>query len=186
MMIRTLINYMLNLRERDKTMKNKHETNIRFTEDLLDHFRKNVGHFQPETGGMIGCSGDSSVVDLYVFDKHSHNTSVSFDYDAEEMTKVYREWKNAGGNAVGFIHSHPYNFNHPSYDDISMALTLMRFFKNDYFYMPIVRVEKQGLYTMFFYVLHISGSKIIESFEYVVKAEENGYTILPQNKITNV
>ena len=101
------------------------------------------------------------------------------------MTKVYREWKEAGGNAVGFIHSHPSNFIHPSYDDISMALTLMRFFKNDYFYMPIVRTEKHGFFTIFFYILRMNENEITESFEYVLRATDKGYSINPQNKVTN-
>ena len=137
------------------------------------------------TGGMIGCSGNPSVIDLYVFDKSSRNTSVSFDYDAKAMTKVYHEWKKHGGNVVGFIHSHPSNFMQPSYDDISMALALMRFFKNNYFYMPIVRAEKHGYFTIYFYILRMNENEITETFEYVIKATDKGYSIIPQNRVTN-
>ena len=185
-MIRAIINKIVHFFERrNQNMKTKYKAEISFTEELLDQFRKNVGYFRPETGGMIGCSGDASVIDLYVFDKSSRNTSVSFDYDAKAMTKFYHKWKASGGNAVGFIHSHPFNFTRPSYDDISMALTLMRFFKNDYFYMPIVRTDKRGFYTIFFYILRMSKNEVTESFEYIVQATEDGYSIIPQNKVIN-
>ena len=189
MMIGTLINNILYSRGEDERMKTEYKTEykteVRFTENLLDKFRENVGRFRPETGGMIGCSGNPSVIDLYVFDKSSRNTSVSFDYDAKAMTKVYHEWKKHGGNVVGFIHSHPSNFMQPSYDDISMALALMRFFKNNYFYMPIVRAEKHGYFTIYFYILRMNENEITETFEYVIKATDKGYSIIPQNRVTN-
>lgn len=163
------------------------ETEITFSAELLDQFRNDVGRFRPETGGMIGSSReDASVIDLYAFDRSSRNTAVSFDYDAKAMTEVYHAWKRDGGKVVGFIHSHPSDYTHPSYDDISMALTLMRFFKNDFFYMPIVRADKRGFYTLFFYVLRMRENEITETYEYAVEATKDGYTFISENKVTNV
>ena len=113
-------------------MESLEDTPIISTE-ILDDFRKNVGRFRAETGGMIGCRSDRNQVDLWVFDHTSRNTSGSFAYNEIEMTKYYNKWKEVGGTVAGFVHSHPIGFRQPSTADIKMSVVLMDFFKNDFF-----------------------------------------------------
>lgn len=147
-----------------------------FSKKVLDEFRENVGCIHPETGGIIGCKEDLHQIDLFAFDKNSRNTGGSFEYDVAEMSAVYNEWRSKNYKAAGFVHSHPRGVTHPSFTDIATSLNLMRFFKNESFYLPIIQTSPDGLYRMYFYTVR-DGEKYVElNLEYVIKAEKVGYT----------
>ncbi len=147
-----------------------------FAKKVLDEFRENVGCIHPETGGIIGCKENFNQIDLFAFDKSSKNTGGSFEYDVVEMSNVYNDWRSNNYKAAGFVHSHPRGVTHPSFTDIATSLNLMRFFKNDFFYLPIIQTSPDGLYRMYFYTVH-NGEKFVElSLEYIIKAEKNGYS----------
>ena len=50
------------------------EPTVRFSRQVLADFRSNVGRYVPETGGMMGSTGDMALVDLCHFDTLSRNT----------------------------------------------------------------------------------------------------------------
>lgn len=148
---------------------------IKFSAKVLDDFRKNVGKYRAETGGMLASRKDSKLIDECYFDVHSKNTSGSFYYDVESMSEVFREWKAKGFVTNGIYHSHPIGSIRPSYHDISTALLHLRFFDLDYFYLPILQNERRGLYTMYFYVVRKEEDCLNVNLEYVLKAKETGY-----------
>ena len=152
---------------------------IEIDESILDSWRKNVGLFPAETGGMLGAKNDKSTIDLYVFDEKSKNTGASYYYDKDEMSKVYNNWKSKGFETVGFVHSHPNGIVRPSFQDISTALIHMDFFKHDYFIMPILQPDKNGLFTVYFYVAELKRDVVITTLHYVIKATETGYDYIP-------
>ena len=155
---------------------------IKFSTGVLDDFRKNVGKYRAETGGMIASSKDSRLIDKCHFDVHSRNTSGTFYYDVESMSEVFREWKANGYETNGIYHSHPIGCIRPSYHDISTALLHLRFFELDYFYLPIFQNERRGFYTMYFYVVRQETDRLNVNLEYVLKATEDGYVYAPFNK----
>ena len=155
---------------------------IKFSTGVLDDFRKNVGKYRAETGGMIASSKDSRLIDKCHFDVHSRNTSGTFYYDVESMSEVFREWKANGYETNGIYHSHPIGCIRPSYHDISTALLHLRFFELDYFYLPIFQNERRGFYTMYFYVVRQETDRLNVNLEYVLKATEDGYVYAPFKK----
>lgn len=160
--------------------------------EILNDFRKNVGRFRAETGGMIGCRSDRNHVDLWVFDHTSRNTSSSFAYNEIEMTKYYKRWKEVGATVGGFVHSHPMGFRQPSTADIKMSVVLMDFFKTDFFYMPIIQSDKKGNYELLFYIVRKATKQTLTlELSYTIKATDTCYeyykhdneiTVLPLDK----
>lgn len=151
----------------------------RFSRQVLEELRKTVGLFPAETGGMLACSQDTDVVDVWYFDKKSRNTRASYSYDVEDMSAKFREWKAKGYRSTGFVHSHPTGCIHPSYDDIATAWALMEFFQNDFFYLPILMSRPNGHFTLYFYVIRKAGDWLQVKLEYVLQAVTDGYVQKP-------
>lgn len=153
---------------------------VSLAKEVLDDFRKNVGRIPPETGGMLGSRESKEVVDLSFFDKSSTNTSSSFYYDPIALTEVYNAWTEQGFITNGIYHSHPLGCIRPSYHDLSTSLLLLRFFKLDYFYLPILQTNRKGLFTLYFYIVTIEGENVVVTLDHVLKAnKEDDYTLLP-------
>ena len=154
----------------------KCELKIRFSPEVLDSFRTHVGKYRAETGGMLASSNKSQIIDRCYFDIYSKNTSGTFYYDEESMTKVYRDWKSKGYETNGIFHSHPRGVIHPSYHDISSVLRHLEFFDLDHFYLPIFQPEARGFYTMYFYIARRKEDVLEVNLEYVVQANASGYS----------
>lgn len=147
------------------------EPTVRFSRQVLADFRSNVGRYVPETGGMMGSTGDMALVDLCHFDTLSRNTPGTFYYDVDSMTKVFHDWAEKGYRVTGIYHSHPRGCIRPSYHDISTALIHLRFFEQDFFYLPILRPARKGLFTLYFYIVHLKGDTLTVDLDHVLRAE---------------
>ena len=150
---------------------------VHISQGVLDNFRKNVGRYAPETGGLLGATNDETCVDICHFDRHSKNTPGTFYYDVPSMSEVFREWKARGHITNGIYHSHPRGCIRPSYHDISTALLHIRFFNLEYFYLPIFQSRKKGLFTMFFYIVKKQDDDLVVTLDHVLKATEEGYEL---------
>lgn len=150
---------------------------VYISQGVLDNFRKNVGRYAPETGGLLGATNDETCVDICHFDRHSKNTPGTFYYDVPSMSEVFREWKARGYITNGIYHSHPRGCIRPSYHDISTALLHIRFFNLEYFYLPIFQSRKKGLFTMFFYIVKKQDDDLVVTLDHVLKATEEGYEL---------
>lgn len=150
---------------------------VHISQGVLDNFRKNVGRYAPETGGLLGATNDETCVDICHFDRHSKNTPGTFYYDVPSMSEVFREWKARGYITNGIYHSHPRGCIRPSYHDISTALLHIRFFNLEYFYLPIFQSRKKGLFTMFFYIVKKQDDDLVVTLDHVLKATEEGYEL---------
>ena len=147
------------------------EPTVRFSRQVLADFRSNVGRYAPETGGMMGSTEDTALVDLCHFDTLSRNTPGTFYYDVDSMTKVFHDWAEKGYRVTGIYHSHPRGCIRPSYHDISTALIHLRFFEQDFFYLPILRPARKGLFTLYFYIVHLKGDALTVDLDHVLRAE---------------
>lgn len=150
---------------------------VHISQGVIDNFRKNVGRYAPETGGLLGATNDETCVDICHFDRHSKNTPGTFYYDVPSMSEVFREWKARGYITNGIYHSHPRGCIRPSYHDISTALLHIRFFNLEYFYLPIFQSRKKGLFTMFFYIVKKQDDDLVVTLDHVLKATEEGYEL---------
>ena len=150
---------------------------VHISQGVLDNFRKNVGRYAPETGGLLGATNDETCVDICHFDRHSKNTPGTFYYDVPSMSEVFREWKARGYITNGIYHSHPRGCIRPSYHDIATALLHIRFFNLEYFYLPIFQSRKKGLFTMFFYIVKKQDDDLVVTLDHVLKATEEGYEL---------
>ena len=150
---------------------------VHISQGVLDNFRKNVGRYAPETGGLLGATNDETCVDICHFDRHSKNTPGTFYYDVPSMSEVFREWKARGYITNGIYHSHPRGCIRPSYHDISTALLHIRFFNLEYFYLPIFQSRNKGLFTMFFYIVKKQDDDLVVTLDHVLKATEEGYEL---------
>lgn len=150
---------------------------VHISQGVFDNFRKNVGRYAPETGGLLGATNDETCVDICHFDRHSKNTPGTFYYDVPSMSEVFREWKARGYITNGIYHSHPRGCIRPSYHDISTALLHIRFFNLEYFYLPIFQSRKKGLFTMFFYIVKKQDDDLVVTLDHVLKATEEGYEL---------
>lgn len=191
-----LRNYFVNKKKNTNCLHNINEGKINsnvvkppsesviFSTRVLDGFRKTVGRYPAETGGMLACSKNIRYVDVWCFDEKSKNTSASYSYDVEQMSAVYREWKKQNTTCVGFVHSHPSSYRQPSYDDVATAYALMKFFKNDFFYLPIIISDKNGLFTLYSFVIRKNENKIDVNLDYVLEATKKSYEYV-EHKIFN-
>ena len=152
---------------------------VKFSEQVLDEFRKDVGKYRAETGGMLASSEDKNIIDKCYFDTHSSNTPGTFYYDVKSMSAVFRDWKSKGYTTNGIYHSHPRGATQPSYHDISTALLHIDFFDLDYFYLPIFQPERRGFYEMYFYVVRKMDDTLVVNLDYVLRATEEGYVYAP-------
>ena len=150
-----------------------------FSRQVLDDIRLNAGRYPAETGGLLASTSDTKIIDKCYFDVHSRNTPGTFYYDVESMSAIFREWKAEGYITDGIYHSHPRGYIQPSYHDISTALLHIRFFKIEYFYLPILQPDRRGLFKMYFYVVRVDGDNLTVTLEYVIGARENGYVYEP-------
>lgn len=155
---------------------------VRISQNVLDNFRKNVGRYTPETGGLLGSTKDETLVDICHFDRHSKNTPGTFYYDVPSMSEVFRAWKSNGYITNGIYHSHPRGCIRPSYHDISTALLHIRFFDLEYFYLPIFQPKKKGLFAMLFYIVSKQEDNLVVTLDHVLKATEEGYDLQPFKK----
>ena len=87
------------------------------------------------------------------------------------MTKVFHDWAEKGYRVTGIYHSHPRGCIRPSYHDISTALIHLRFFEQDFFYLPILRPARKGLFTLYFYIVHLKGDTLTVDLDHVLRAE---------------
>lgn len=153
---------------------------VGFSKEVLDGFRESVGRYPAETGGMLGSKKNHGKIDLWCFDKQSQNTSVSYSYDVDTMSAVCGKWKSLGYVPGGFVHSHPFPVIRGSYDDFATAWQLMKYFKNDYFYLPILMSHPKGLFTMYFYHIQKKDEETLSAnLDYVLRANEEGYEYIP-------
>ena len=154
-------------------------TECTVSNEVLDEFRKTVGKLPPETCGMLACKENINRVDTWRFDEKSINSRAACTYDAVSMNEQYKEWRSKGIISVGFVHSHPETYRQPSYEDIATARALMKFFNNDFFYLPIIISNKYGCFTMYFYVVRQVGRHLNVNLDFVQKANDEGYEMVP-------
>jgi molybdopterin/thiamine biosynthesis adenylyltransferase/proteasome lid subunit RPN8/RPN11 len=94
--------------------------------DVLTQIQATIGNLAPETGGMLG--GDSTGrITHYYFDGTAKRTGVTYSPDVERINRVIQEeWRPAGIELLGFVHSHPSGITQLSCGDVQYADAILR------------------------------------------------------------
>ena len=97
----------------------------RITLSVYDEIRRTIGSVRAETGGMLGGSFDTNIVDHFHLDTTARMTGVTYSPNAKVLTKLLKEeWGPAGIRLLGFVHSHPGTAT-PSDGDIRYATRIL-------------------------------------------------------------
>ena len=95
---------------------------FKITRSTIDEIRKTIGSRAPEQGGMLGSKNGSGTVTDFYFDRTGSSTPVAFTVGHKELTQVLKtQWKPAGIELIGMIHSHPSGVRHLTGADIEYA-----------------------------------------------------------------
>lgn len=122
-----------------------------FTHEVNQAIHNTVGVMPAETGGPLGGTRGSGVVEAYYHDDTSDRTAATYYPDFERLNQMFREeWNPAGINLLGVVHSHPRGVLRPSRPDAEYARRIMQGIPElDRFLLPIAQTEPDtGKFTM--------------------------------------
>lgn len=179
--VNTFYSRMLNHSKQYKKYESDSELPVKFSAEVLDELRKNVGRLPAETGGMLVCREDMGLIDEFHYEDNAAVTGVSYSYDPDWATMVYRNAKAKGHKIVGFIHSHPESYRQPSFSDVATSWRLAQFFGVNRIYIPIVFPQPDGNFTLMFFEAVFNNVKLIVELLYELKATDAGYVYSDSN-----
>jgi proteasome lid subunit RPN8/RPN11 len=122
-----------------------------FTAQAYDAIRTTVGAMPAETGGPLGGTRGSGVVEEYYHDHTSNMTAVTYYPDFQRLNAMFRDsWNPAGINLLGVVHSHPHGAIRPSQPDAEYASRIMQTIPElDRFLLPIAQtLPNTGAFTI--------------------------------------
>lgn len=116
---------------------------IVFTTPAWNNVRDTVGARRAESGGPLGGSRGSGVVEEFVDDTTADMTAVTYYPDFQGLNTLFRErWNPAGVNLLGVIHSHPRGAVRPSRNDLEYADRILAGIPElDRFLLPIAQTR---------------------------------------------
>ena len=136
---------------------------LRMTTRVWRQIEESVGSRPAETGGPLGGSRDTFLVERFHFDRSARQTGATYSPDHEELNRIFREEWNLGGiNLLGFVHSHPTHFWRPSGGDLAYARDILRAIPDlPYLLLPIVKTRADtGKFEIFPYAAVRNGNDL--------------------------
>ena len=102
------------------------DSTFAMTSDVLHQLRSTIGCLPAESGGMLGGCRRTGLVSHYYFDGTADRTRVTYSPDVARINRVLAaDWKPAGVELMGFVHSHPSGFLSPSGGDLVYARAIL-------------------------------------------------------------
>ncbi len=97
------------------------------TTEAATVLHRTIGAVPAETGGALGGTRRSSVIEHVHVDPTAAVTAVTYYPDIAAVNAMLRtDWNPRGINLVGFAHSHPIGATHPSSNDIAYSERILR------------------------------------------------------------
>ena len=131
-----------------------HHTNVprkvcKMTSDVHEQIKSFIGDYPAERGAMFGRDPDG-IIRHCVLDTEANCNSVAYDPDINYLNRVIKSWTKQGIEFVGFVHSHPKGFDHPSMpDELYSASILQCFERLELLWIPIVQtIPTSGRYEL--------------------------------------
>lgn len=136
-----------------------------FTASVYDKIRTTVGARPAETGGPLGGTRGSGVVEEFYDDTTSDMTAVTYYPDFQRLNAMFRNaWNPAGINLLGVVHSHPRGAIRPSMPDIEYSAQILAMIPElDRFILPIAQTRSDtGYFALNSYaaVRHAGGVRV--------------------------
>jgi hypothetical protein len=105
---------------------NRQTRSLRMTESVYEAIRSTIGQRHAEQGGALGGNRETGEVTHFHFDGSARRTGATYSPDVEVLNRLLsEEWNPAGINLMGFVHSHPRSFAHPSSGDMFYARVIL-------------------------------------------------------------
>lgn len=122
---------------------------ITITRDALKAIERTIGSRHAETGAVLGGSRSKGLITEVFFDKSAAVSRVTYTPDVAVVNRLLREeWDLNGIDFMGFVHSHPGGYSHPSNGDQAYAERILAALpKLDRLIMPVVQtIPDTGTY----------------------------------------
>jgi hypothetical protein len=112
-----------------------------FTAPVWRSLESTIGAASAETGGPLGGTRGSGVIEEFYPDETSDRTAVTYYPDFQAVNTLLRDtWNPAGVNLLGFAHSHPRGSLRPSRPDLEYSARIMQGIPElDQFALPILQ-----------------------------------------------
>jgi hypothetical protein len=133
------------------------------TPSVFTRIKETIGARKAESGGMLGGDRETGEVTEFYFDDAALEQSAgTYRPNHTLLTRVLKEeWKPNRKDLLGFIHSHPPYYNHPSPWDKEYAKTILEHMELPYLLLPIIRTAADaGAFAMFPYLAKRTGDGI--------------------------
>lgn len=148
------------------------ERKVYLKKGVYDEIMGLLGERKPELGGMLGSNGSSDHVTEFVFDSKAKVTGAEYNPNVDFLNGILESWENEGIYFVGFVHSHPGDFNRLSGADVDYAIRIMEAFGMSTIFMPIVTSSYAYRSTMTPYLVHLDGKVEKVELEVYEESEE--------------
>lgn len=96
-----------------------------FAREVFDSIRETVGQRPPESGGMLGGDLKTGRISHFHFDEKGTCNAAAYSPDTDTLNKLLDDWNREGIRLLGFVHSHPNYFDHPSFGDEQYAREIL-------------------------------------------------------------
>jgi len=152
------------------------------TPQVFAQLTEMIGSRKAETGGMLGGNRETGEVSAFCFDADAlEQSAAAYSPNHIRLTRVLKEeWKPKGIQFLGFVHSHPPYYTHPSPADVEYAGRLMKTMELPYLLLPIIRTAADtGEVTLFPYVAH-PGSNGTEISRQGLRIDGTGESLVNQ------
>jgi hypothetical protein len=96
------------------------------SEACLRQIEATIGSLRPENGIVLGGDRKDGIIRHVYFDRSAKRSGVTYSPDFDAVNGLLSEWWNrADINLLGFAHSHPGSFAHPSTGDLVYAKAIL-------------------------------------------------------------
>ncbi len=128
---------------------------LNLSPSVFAQLQQTIGAHKAESGGMLGGNRTTGEVTAFHFDDTAlEQSAATYTPNHTLLTRVLKEeWKPNKIDLLGFIHSHPPSYNHPSPWDRQYAGTILESMDLPYLLLPIIRTAVDaGAFALFPYV----------------------------------
>lgn len=127
---------------------------MQILENAYNEIINTIGSRPAESGGLLFGKEDDMIVRKFVFDKHALTTRSTYTFNTEFLNpEIKRIWNEEGLSCIGFIHSHPHGYGHPSPPDIEYFTSMFDNMPRKHYITPIVFSVPDGGFKMNAFVL---------------------------------
>lgn len=100
---------------------------VALSAEVLQQIVATIGHRPPESGGLLGGNRAKQQIVRYLFDHSASTTGAAYSPNTEVINSTLEKWDaECGDKIIGFIHSHPVGYAHPSGGDEEYAERILR------------------------------------------------------------